>query len=78
MGAISLDMGGVLLEDLNADGHLDVIARALSTPPGTGNNETIEAIHWGRGDGTFEHARTFLPHELKQFGTATFLPIRGR
>ncbi len=66
--------GGVLLEDVNGDGHLDIILLVATTPAAAGKT----AIHLGHGDGTFETYRVFTQDDLNTHGNISFLPIRGR
>lgn len=70
--------GFVLLEDANADGHLDLVLKVLKTPPAAGNQEMAEWIHLGHGDGTFEPTSAFSDDDFKDHGGITFLPMRGR
>lgn len=70
--------GFALLEDTNGDGHLDLVLKVLKTPPAAGNQEMVEWIHLGHGDGTFEQIAAVADDDFKASGGITFLPMRGR
>lgn len=70
--------GTALLEDVNGDGHLDIILTVLQTPPGGGKNANIEWTHLGHGDGTFTKTTGLAGSELEARGAMIFLPTRGR
>jgi serine/threonine protein kinase len=68
--------GTVSLEDINGDGHLDVLL-GLSPQSGT-SFKGGQVIYLGHGDGTFDKHLTVDHDDLKLHGAFTYLPLRGR
>jgi serine/threonine-protein kinase len=65
--------GGVLLEDINGDGHLDCLL--LTDLQKVGRRV---AIHYGRGDGSFDPNPAFVKDPFSPGEGLKILPIRGR
>lgn len=70
--------GFVTLEDVNDDGHIDVLVSAYKQAPGVGNSESVYRLHYGRGDGTFEQVSSFAENTFKPNEGFSVLPLRGR
>ncbi|HRI66774.1 MAG TPA: protein kinase [Polyangium sp.] len=64
--------GSSFLEDVNGDGHLDGIQHTH-----VGTQERRIAIHYGRGDGSFDSNPDFVKYPLPS-ESFRILPLRGR